>query len=102
MRALASLLDLTLDDLVLALDEAVADTLRKMCSSEVERARVRLLRSYAPAPHRGSDIPDPWFGGAEGFELAFELCRSSCEGLLDELRGKSDACREPGDPRRRR
>ena len=73
-------------DIVLALDKAVARTLREMCSSQEDRKRVRLLRSYAPEPHLGEDIPDPWFGGADGFDLAFELCRRSCEGLLDTLK----------------
>ena len=89
-------------DLVLALDDAVAHTLREMCSSDEDRNRVRLLRSYAPEPHLGTDIPDPWFGGVDGFDLAFELCRLSCDGLLEALRGKSGAGRAPADPRCRR
>jgi protein-tyrosine phosphatase len=73
-------------DLVLAMDEAVAESLRAMCRDGEERSRVRLLRSYAPPPNQGADIPDPWFGGEDGFDRAFDLCRYSCRGLLESLR----------------
>jgi protein-tyrosine phosphatase len=48
--------------------------------------RVRLLRSFDPAlagepPHR-LEVPDPYYGGPDGFELMYAMINSACEGLL--------------------
>ena len=34
-----------------------------------------------------NEIPDPYYGGEEGFELVLDLLEDSCEGLLEELGG---------------
>jgi len=31
------------------------------------------------------EIPDPYYGGEEGFELVLDLLEDSCEGLLEKL-----------------
>ena len=37
--------------------------------------------------HLQSDhIPDPYYGGAEGFELVLDLLEDACSGLLDKLK----------------
>ncbi len=34
---------------------------------------------------KGSDtVPDPYFGGRQGFELVLDLLEDACEGLLAE------------------
>ncbi|HEY1099006.1 MAG TPA: low molecular weight protein-tyrosine-phosphatase [Myxococcota bacterium] len=35
------------------------------------------------------DVPDPWFGGADGFERVLDLCEAASARLLDELRAAS-------------
>jgi protein-tyrosine phosphatase len=54
--------------------------------------KVRLLlevgsasRGRGHGPRRGSDVPDPYYGGDDGFEEVFGLIDSACEALLDEL-----------------
>lgn len=51
--------------------------------------RVRLLRSFDPALARKSDrhldVPDPYWDEEDGFEKVFQMVRSACEGMLDEL-----------------
>jgi protein-tyrosine phosphatase len=31
-------------------------------------------------------VPDPYYGGAHGFEEVFDICERACRGLLDHLR----------------
>ena len=47
-------------------------------------ARIVMMRDYDPKP--GSpDVPDPYYGGADGFERVYRIVERCCEGLLDEL-----------------
>ena len=32
-------------------------------------------------------VPDPYYGGSEGFELVLDILEDACEGLLNEVRG---------------
>jgi len=73
-------------ELVLALDEDNARALRRLASSDESRAKVHLLRDFEPGAPPGSEVPDPYYGGPEGFERVFDLCLEACRGLLDHLR----------------
>ncbi len=44
---------------------------------------MRLLRSYDPAADPADlDVPDPYYGGADGFEECLEMVEAASEGLL--------------------
>lgn len=49
--------------------------------------RLRLMRSYDPAHREGQapDVPDPYYGGDDGFDRVFDMLLAACEGLLDEI-----------------
>ncbi len=70
-------------DLILAMDEANFEELRRL-APPVRRDRVRLLMEFAPdAPARV--VPDPYYGGAQGFEEVLDLLEEASEGLIREL-----------------
>jgi protein-tyrosine phosphatase len=52
-------------------------------------AKVFLLRSFDPAlagePEQRLEVPDPYYGGPEGFENMFVMLHAACEGLLRRL-----------------
>jgi protein-tyrosine phosphatase len=73
-------------DLVLALDEDNLRDLRRLAPSDEARAKVHLLRSFEPGAAPGSEVPDPYYGGPEGFERVFDICLEACRGLLTHLR----------------
>ncbi|MFZ4574315.1 MAG: low molecular weight protein-tyrosine-phosphatase [Phycisphaerales bacterium] len=54
------------------------------------RDRVRLVRSFDPwtatRPEHELDVPDPYYGGDDGFDKVYEMLSRSCEGLLAHLR----------------
>ncbi|WP_433857311.1 low molecular weight protein-tyrosine-phosphatase [Streptomyces kronopolitis] len=91
-------------DLVIALDSGHLRELRGLAPTEQDAAKVRLLRSYEkgaaaaagpgrlPGSRSGSgftddlDVPDPYYGGFDGFEECLEMIESASEGLLAAVR----------------
>ncbi len=59
----------------------------------MDRGHLRALQKLAPAHHHakirlfveGRDVPDPYEGGAEGFEEVLDLVEAQCRRLLQEL-----------------
>jgi protein-tyrosine phosphatase len=76
-------------DLVLAMDQTNLATLRRMLRSE-DGDKVRLLREFDPDAD-GTDVPDPYYGGDEGFEDVLAMVEKACRGLLDHVRSDVDA-----------
>ena len=84
-------------DHILALDAEVADFLRRLAPTPAARQKVRLLREHDPeirqiAGRRALDeadldVPDPYYGGPEGFEDAYQMIERSGQQLLRTLRG---------------
>jgi protein-tyrosine phosphatase len=74
-------------DLVIALDAGHLRALRRLAPTEQDADKVRLLRSYDPAADRGDlDVPDPYYGGVEGFEECLEMVEAASDGLLAAVR----------------
>ena len=53
-----------------------------------DAAKVRLLREFDPAAGGDLDVPDPYFGGPDGFEDVFDMVERACAGLLRTLGGE--------------
>jgi protein-tyrosine phosphatase len=79
-------------ELVLAMDQLNRVTLLEICPQEY-RERVRLLLEFAPQLAR-TDVPDPYYGGANGFEHVLDLVEEAAAGVLAYLR----ATTSPGPP----
>jgi protein-tyrosine phosphatase len=73
-------------DLILAADhENVAD-LRMVAPDDPAREKIHLLREYDPESAGDLEVPDPYYGGDDGFETVLDLVDAACRGLLAELR----------------
>ena len=68
-------------DLILAMDRGHLRQLERLRPAE-HRARLRLLLG-------DRDVPDPYYGGAEGFEQVLDLVEDACRSLLEEIRATS-------------
>jgi len=77
--------DLERFDRVVAMDRENLESLLHLAPPGGGGARIQLLREYDPA-EQGGDVPDPYYGGRDGFEVVYQMIRRSCEGLLEELR----------------
>ena len=70
-------------DCIVAMD---ASNLANLEAMRPEGARARLSRLMDHAPGEGvADVPDPYYGEADGFAQTFRLVRAGVEGLLDGL-----------------
>jgi protein-tyrosine phosphatase len=113
-------------DLIVAMDASNLADLRRIAPDDAARAKLRLLREFdlpadgaldsrsgdPPAdetrdsrsggvldvPTDGAlDVPDPYHGGARGFDHVFDLIQAACAALLAELRQRlPEPAGEPG------
>ncbi|HGL4258232.1 low molecular weight protein-tyrosine-phosphatase [Burkholderia dolosa] len=74
-------------DLLLAMDEANLAELRRRCPPQY-RDKVRLLMEFAPDASE-TEVADPYFGGAQGFEQVLDQVERACAGLLTALQARS-------------
>jgi protein-tyrosine phosphatase len=77
-------------DLLLAADAENVAALRAVAPDADAAAKVRLLREFDPQAVAAGDldVPDPYYGGPDGFEHVLDLVQGACEGLLDALRAE--------------
>jgi protein-tyrosine phosphatase len=73
-------------DLVIALDTGHLKALRRLAPTEEDARKVRLLRSYAETAADDLDVPDPYYGGLDGFEECLEMVEEASTGLLAAVR----------------
>ena len=78
--------DLDRFDLVLAMDGMNLDRLRELALGRASAPRIALLRSFDPTAEPDAEVPDPWAGGAAGFEEVLDQCERACAGLLAHVR----------------
>jgi protein-tyrosine phosphatase len=72
-------------DLVLAMDAENVDDLRRLARSGADLGKIHLLRDFDPASPRGSAVPDPYYGGPDGFSDVFDQVDAACQALLEHL-----------------
>jgi protein-tyrosine phosphatase len=70
-------------DLILAMDRENLAMLRDR-APRAYQSRIRLVLDYAPDAHT-REVPDPYYGGATGFEKVLDLLEQASEGLMSEL-----------------
>lgn len=72
-------------DLLLAMDSGHEKALRRLVD---DPARVRLFRSFDPAAEPGAEVPDPYYGGPDGFEDVLAMIEAAVPDLLDHVRAE--------------
>ncbi len=73
-------------DLILAMDEENAAHLRRRAPRE-KRDRVKLFLDFARDVD-DKEVPDPYYGGASGFERVLDLVEAASRGLVEHLRSR--------------
>mgnify|MGYP003586188282 CR=1 FL=1 len=72
--------DFTDFDWVLVMDAGNEHLARQLCPPE-QQHKIRLLASFCQK-HTAHEVPDPYYGGAAGFEAVLDLCEDACAGFL--------------------
>ncbi len=71
-------------DYLIAMDDYNLSLLQEMAPSDMAH-KLSLFLSFAPhINHR--EVPDPYYGGADGFELVFDMVQAASEGLLSHIK----------------
>ena len=73
-------------DYVLAMDRTNERSLLRMATTDAARAKVRLFRSFDATAPDGAEVPDPYYGGDEGFDEVLDICERAALGFLEHLR----------------
>jgi len=82
--------DLSAFDYVLAMDDDNLDGLERLARSVPEAtARIALFNDFSVA-YRGQPVPDPYFGGDDGFEHVLDMIEDASDGLLADIKGRQD------------
>ncbi len=71
-------------DLILAMDRSHLALLGRHCPPE-KKSSLRLLMEFARESSH-PEVPDPYYGGDEGFEHVLNLVEDACSGLLEHVR----------------
>lgn len=75
-------------DLLLVADDVVERRLRRDAPPGADLGKVVRITDFlqrdggAPVP---DEVPDPYYGGGDGFRHVFDLVEEACDGLLDHL-----------------
>jgi protein-tyrosine phosphatase len=77
--------DLDRFDFVITMDQEIQDSVELIGRRNGARAVIQLLRAYDPEAGNNLDVPDPYYGGARGFEHVHDLIERSCASLLDSI-----------------
>lgn len=72
-------------DLIVAMDEANRSRLLQLAPTEAAKQKIVMMASYLRHHPEADSIPDPYYGGPEGFELVISLLEDACATLLATL-----------------
>ena len=71
-------------DRIYVMDTENRDNVLKLARSQSDRQKVKLMLNEI-YPNEDKSVPDPYFGGQQGFEYVFELLMRSAEKVLSEI-----------------
>lgn len=77
--------DLEAFDYLVVMDHSNRQEVERLKEGAAGSAEVRLFREFDPEANGDLEVPDPYFGGPDGFEDAHDLVERSARGLLDYL-----------------
>jgi protein-tyrosine phosphatase len=70
-------------DFIFVMDGSNKDNVLKLARNEKDRTKVKLLLELT-SEFDLKDVPDPWFGGDEGFVEVFEMLDKACGNFLTQ------------------
>ncbi|TYK64878.1 low molecular weight phosphotyrosine protein phosphatase [Colwellia echini] len=70
-------------DLILAMDYDNVEELKKVAPLGLEN-KIHLMLDFAEG-YEEDQVPDPYYGGAKGFDYVLDLVEAACDGLLSKM-----------------
>ncbi len=72
-------------DLVLAMDRSNLRDLQHLAREDGVDTPIRLFREFDPEADGDPDVPDPYYGGADGFAEVVAMCQRTAVAIVDQL-----------------
>ncbi|HUF37915.1 MAG TPA: low molecular weight protein-tyrosine-phosphatase [Anaerolineales bacterium] len=76
-------------DWIIAMDASNRMNLAALARTEADVDKIRMMRAFDPAGSSDDPVPDPYYGGIDGFERVYDIVERSCRGLLEALERSS-------------
>lgn len=83
-RPVDPLVDFDKFDYVIGMDDNNVWDLKKMARSSDDIRKIRKMTDFSSVNGYRA-VPDPYYGGEDGFELVLDILEDACEGLLNEI-----------------
>ena len=71
-------------DLIIGMDDSNIRDLNDRAPTAEHKAKIHRMTEYSKEYDR-NDVPDPYYGGASGFEFVLDLLEDACAGLLESF-----------------
>jgi Protein-tyrosine-phosphatase len=72
-------------DYIVGMDRMNVRDLKSMARNENDKKKVSLMTEYC-VNSKYDSVPDPYYGGASGFELVLDILEDACNGLLERIK----------------
>ena len=76
--------DFDLFDYIVGMDDSNQDQLHQLAPTVEAETKILRMTDYSQT-HVIDHVPDPYYGGEQGFENVIEILEDACEGLLNAL-----------------
>lgn len=79
--------DLDNYDLILPMDRENLDHIGSLITRKEQKEKIMLFREFDPEG-RGLEVPDPYYGGPQGFDKVYAIAERTCHNLVKEVKSR--------------
>jgi protein-tyrosine phosphatase len=72
-------------DIIVAMDDENVQSLKNLARNENDLKKIHKMTDFSKEWNY-DEVPDPYYGGEDGFELVLDLLEDACEGLLEKVK----------------
>lgn len=77
--------DFDLFDLIIAMDSSNRSNILSLARNPQDESKVHLMREFDPEGSPSDPVPDPYYGGLDGFHNVYHIVERSCKNMLQAL-----------------
>jgi len=70
-------------DLILAMDQSNYDNILNVSTATTHQHKIKMMREFDPQEQ--GDVPDPYYGSEEDFQLVFDILDRSIEHMISTI-----------------
>jgi protein-tyrosine phosphatase len=72
-------------DMIIGMDQQNILDLEGMARNPADLKKITAMTDYCSRYTHYNSVPDPYYGGSDGFELVLDILEDACEGLLKQI-----------------